>query len=317
MRVAVVGAGFAGLATSWHLLSRGFQVTLFDERAVGGGASGVATGLLHPYPGEQARRSVKADEGLAATKQLLQISEGALGHPVASFSGILRFAMNAEQMQNFSERASQYDDIVFQGENRFLITSGITVYAAAYLNGLWKACEALGARLVKKKISSLEELKEYDRIVIAVGAGIRAFKECEPLALRFVKGQLLLCEWPESLPPLERSLVGKGYVARGESPRLCQLGATYEREFTDGLPDLEKTKAELIPKISSFFPLAKELPILECRAGIRVMNAHHYTPLMERLSEKAWVLTGMGSRGLLYHACFAEQLASHIGHLKA
>ena len=40
MKVAVLGAGYTGLACAWHLLHspfrpRGLEVTLFDERGIG------------------------------------------------------------------------------------------------------------------------------------------------------------------------------------------------------------------------------------------------------------------------------------------
>lgn len=54
LRCAVLGAGFAGLSVAWHLLQLSPQelhlsVDLYDEIGIGGGASGVAGGLLHPY----------------------------------------------------------------------------------------------------------------------------------------------------------------------------------------------------------------------------------------------------------------------------
>ena len=51
-RYAVIGGGFAGVATAWHLLAhakRPVRVDLFDGAGIAGGASGAAAGLLHPY----------------------------------------------------------------------------------------------------------------------------------------------------------------------------------------------------------------------------------------------------------------------------
>ncbi|KMT03576.1 hypothetical protein BVRB_8g192520 [Beta vulgaris subsp. vulgaris] len=54
LRCAVLGAGFAGLSVAWNLLFHSpnqlkLQVDIFDEVGIGGGASGVAGGLVHPY----------------------------------------------------------------------------------------------------------------------------------------------------------------------------------------------------------------------------------------------------------------------------
>ena len=52
-RYAIIGGGFAGVATAWHLLAAGqgsiATLDLFDASGLGGGASGAAAGLLHPY----------------------------------------------------------------------------------------------------------------------------------------------------------------------------------------------------------------------------------------------------------------------------
>ncbi|KAE8678703.1 WD repeat-containing protein 76-like [Hibiscus syriacus] len=54
LRYAVLGAGFAGLSVAWHLLKESpkdlhLHIDLYDEMGIGGGASGVSGGLLHPY----------------------------------------------------------------------------------------------------------------------------------------------------------------------------------------------------------------------------------------------------------------------------
>ncbi|XP_039164619.1 uncharacterized protein LOC120291399 [Eucalyptus grandis] len=54
LRYAVLGAGFAGLSVAWHLLRHSpeklhLRIDIYDESGIGGGASGIAGGLLHPY----------------------------------------------------------------------------------------------------------------------------------------------------------------------------------------------------------------------------------------------------------------------------
>ena len=55
-RVAVIGGGFAGVATAWHLLARArsggsapLHLDLYEAHGLGAGGSGAAAGLLHPY----------------------------------------------------------------------------------------------------------------------------------------------------------------------------------------------------------------------------------------------------------------------------
>ncbi len=129
MRIAVIGAGFSGLGAAWHLLdqSPSSKVVLFDPGGVGGGASGMAAGLLHPYVGEEGRRSVLATEGLDATKALIGVAEEKLGRKVADRNGIMRQALNDELRVMFHSHSRQHGDIQHLGDQRFLIESGMTV----------------------------------------------------------------------------------------------------------------------------------------------------------------------------------------------
>ena len=283
-QVAIVGAGFAGLAAA-YFLSDQFKVTLFDAKGVGGGASGAAAGLIHPYPGEEGRRSWHATEALELAKQLVGEVEAATGRPVADRGGIIRLKPMIEPG----------DDVVVLGENRFLITSGMTIFPDLYLQGLWQVLQGKGVELVTRHVGSTEALKAFDTVVLAAGFGIREFEEGKQLKVGFVKGQLLTCVLEK---PLERSVIGATYRAVTAHPLQCYLGATYEREFADENPDLPVAIHNLLPTS----------PVLECRAGIRVTNRAHYFPIVEQLSEKVWVVTALGSRGLLYHALLGFRL---------
>lgn len=93
MKVAVLGAGFAGLATVWQLLKERVAVTLFDPAGIGGQASAVSAGLLHTYVGLHAKYNLEGREGYLETENLLQVAERALGMAVSLKSGLLRPAL--------------------------------------------------------------------------------------------------------------------------------------------------------------------------------------------------------------------------------
>ncbi|KAJ1698498.1 hypothetical protein LUZ63_007010 [Rhynchospora breviuscula] len=80
-RYAILGAGFAGLSVAWHLLrhtQKGSHVCvdIFDENGIGGGASGVAGGLLHPYS-PKAKLLWKGAEFWKECLELLAVAEQA------------------------------------------------------------------------------------------------------------------------------------------------------------------------------------------------------------------------------------------------
>lgn len=287
-RVAVIGAGFAGLAAAYYL-SKKFQVTVFDQKGIGGGASGISSGLLHPYPGEKGRLSWHAEEALKLSKELIDLAEEAEGRPVAQREGILRLG----------PILNPGPDVIEMGPEKFLIASGMTVFPAPYLSGLWKLCERRGSELKIEKIESLDALKGYHAVVLTAGAGIRSFQEHRELKINFVKGQILTCALGE---PLERSISSKVYTAVTEKALECHVGATYEREVIDDIPDQEKAIKLLSPT----------LPVLDCRAGIRVTNPAHYFPIMQQIGPSHYVITALGSRGLLYHVLMASRLTDLV-----
>lgn len=287
--VAVIGAGLAGLAASFHL-SHHFKVSLFDYRGIGKGATGASTGLLHPYPGEQGRRSWLADEAMAATVRLLNITEEEMKEPVASRHGIIKIG----------ECIGAEEDVELLEEGRYLIHSGITVFVSRYVEGLWKACVKNQATFYLQEIKDLQEVKaDFDYVIVAAGCGIRKFPQANHLKINFVKGQALVCQLEE---PLERSVTAKQYTALTENPYVCHVGATYERYYSTEHASLEEALHLLRPS----------LPVLGVKAGMRVTNPAHYFPILEKWDDQLWCITALGSRGLLYHAYLAERLTMEL-----
>src|SRR3990167_6158264 len=206
MKVAVIGAGFAGLAVSLALLHKGISVTLYDQKVIGGGASGIASGLLHPYIGEGGKRSEKATEALVDARALIEFSQTFSTEKVADFSGLVR-QVPLDLQEIFVSHEKRYGDVERLSKDFFLIRSGIVVHSSLYLQGLYQGCLSKGMEFQVRKISFLEELEGYDLCVFAVGAGVFSFAGLESLQLKPVRGQILLCEWPSSLPVLTNSLV--------------------------------------------------------------------------------------------------------------
>lgn len=320
MKIAIIGAGVAGLGTLWPLLQHPqVTATLFDPRGIGGGASGISTGLLHPFPGKQALRSWQSAEGMKATLQWIQVAEKALGQPVSEQSGVLRIAISDQQKRDFKQLADTDPDAVWKKDSREIlkglpqapalwISQGTTVYSHLYLKGLWQACEKKGARLELQSIRSLNELADFDAVIITAGFESLSFEECRNLPLKCTKGQTLLCRWKERLP---FSLLSQGHITPTSDPSFCQVGSTYEREFSTMDPEPEKA-LELIKKAAVFYPPAKDFEVVEIRAGVRITRKEGYRPIAAKIAPKTWVFTGLGSRGLLYHAFLGKALAEAI-----
>lgn len=309
MKIAVIGAGLAGIAAAWHLLQKpGFTVDLFDAEGIAGGASGVASGFLHPYPGKRALKTWRADEGMLATEELIQIAEENLGRKVAA-PGIFRPAVTEEQKKDFRKQGIWWEWEEFQKHVPLAaplpglwIPEAKTVFTSLYLQGVWLACEKRGGTFFQERIENLSQLDSYDQIIVATGFTTPLFPECKKLPLKKTAGQILVCQWKEPLP---FSLVSLGQIALTQEREFCKVGSTYEH--TEVLS--KEVERELKQKVALFYPPALDFKVVDIKAGVRISPLEGYRPLVEKVGEKIWVFTGLASRGMIYHALLAKELA--------
>lgn len=325
MRMAILGAGFCGLAVAWHLAQKGMhEIVLFDPLGIGQGASGVAAGLLHPYAGSQAKKNLRADSGMAATHCLLAVAETAIGMPVITGKGLIRLAISDQQKVDFAKIASLYPDVHWlKAEDcqqklgitapypGILIDSAVVVDCEKYLKGLWITCERKGVLFEKRAVQSLAELDHFDRIIVTMGAAAKKLPELSTIKVTPIKGQILELQWPETIPPLLLPISSQAYLIMKEGEGKCIAGATYERNFQTENPDLETALREIMPKLQAFLPELNASLVTDCRAGVRA-SAPGHQPLLQMIDKRTFLLTGMGSKGLLYHALYAEELVSMI-----
>ena len=318
-KIAIAGGGLAGLSTAWHLLQYpSVSVTLFDPRGVGGGASGVSTGLLHPFPGKLSRKSWQADAGMKASIELISMVEESGGRKVVDRSGILRLALTGQQQHDFkkvldfscswwpAEKVLEYMPNAAPVPALW-IPHGVTVYSKPYLEGLWQECSKRGAIQIKEPFHSPDQ---FDKIVYATGFETVNFPFLQdaiaPFHLKASRGQALLCRWPEPSP---FSLLSDGHLTFTEDPALCQIGSTYENPDTP----LDTARAlALKEKIALFYPPARDFEVVETRVGCRIARDRGYRPVVMKIDPKNWVFSGLGSRGLLYHAWLGKALAEAL-----
>lgn len=314
MKIAIVGAGLSGLSIATYLLrkNRAVDITIFDQDGIGRGASCLAS-LLHPYPGKHGKRSLYAGAALVMARELFKFAEEFATQPFVS-SGILRSIYTLEQEQNFISMGKLYGDVHSYPSRMpfFHISSGFTINTSQYLQSLWRFCKKRNATLIRQKIVSLNELINFDHIVLAMGSGIEKFDVIGNYSFDFVKGQVLYSNI-KSICHIPMSCIAKGYIAQVPSSNI-HLGSSYEHNFMQTDFSLEEAQENIIGKLITSFPWVRELSISGGQAAIRVCNKRNYFPVFDKISPGLWIMTAMGSRGLLYHALMglrgAEQILS-------
>ncbi len=290
MRIAIIGAGLFGLGSAYFLKAWGHDVTLFDAKGVGQGASKIGYGLCHAYPGRSGALSKYGLEALALTYQLVDAAEEALGKRVALRNGILRRG-------GWAPREISED---IQKVEEGYIVPGMTVDMPEYLRGL---LQFLDLPLEIRKVT--EEVPGFDLTLFAMGRGVEELQLGWPLD--FVKGQVALAPKEREY---ERSVIDGGHLLPTFEGDL-QIGSTYERGFTSDEPDREAALEGLREKLERF----GVSEITGVSSGIRVCVEGSYHPLIKKVGEKSYVLTGLGSRGLLYHSYYGREVSKLIGTL--
>ncbi|KAL8130208.1 hypothetical protein V2J09_019363 [Rumex salicifolius] len=180
LKCAVLGAGFAGLSVTWHLLQNSpkemnLQVDVFDEVGIGGGASGVSGGLLHPYS-PKVKLLWKGEECWNECLSLLNVAEQAAGYGestkdntsfnrsngfIVRRSGILRPAVsekyldimhqNAEnslascEIETIDKDAAKHlvPNLCTPLNAAFFMPKAVNVNPKNYLQALFLACQKL------------------------------------------------------------------------------------------------------------------------------------------------------------------------------
>lgn len=327
MKIALIGAGLSGLATGWFLLNSSknqIHITFFDPSGIGGGASGMAAGLMHPYSGASAKLNRYGLEGYQTTLNLLHLVSEKIGESVIIGEGLWRIALTERQKNEYRLSSEKHEDIEwFEAEELkqkipslsfhpgIFIRNSVTINCPNYLEGLWRACEEKGAILKKQLVNSLDELENFDKIIIAAGASVNTLLQYGKLPITGVKGQILEVAWPKSLEPLPHALNSYAYLLMDKEKNRCNIGATYERNYESISPNLCEAEKDIMPKAIALIPLLEGASILGCKAGIRASTPDHL-PLIQQIGVKYWVITGMGSKGLLYHALYAKKLSEMI-----
>lgn len=326
MRIAIVGAGFSGLAVCWHLqqIFSSASITVYAPKGVYGGASNVSVGLLHPYAGAHAKYNWLGKEGMQATQELLSASQKSIDRSVFVKEGMLRLALTPEQIADYRQAADLYEDVEWYDASTcqqlipglpyapgIKIHSAITVYASYYLEGLWNSCCASGATMQYQSIDSLTQLQDYDVVVVATGETVISYAELSHLSVKAIKGQILEVEWPEGVEPLPCPLNSRAYIVMSQDRKKCFIGSTYEKKPITLGADLQVAMREILPKAYSLFSPLASAKITHCIAGYRAVTPNHL-PLIKQINKRLFVITGMGSKGLLYHALMAQQLVKQI-----
>ena len=326
--VVVAGAGLGGAcAALW--LSTSNRVLLLSGTAPA--ASGVAAGLINPFAGQRVVPSWHAD---LAYKDLLDTLAQADASDTYDACGILRTALDEAQSVKLRSLVLEHADsftwlppdevharypYVSAPFGAAITTGGVvdTRKMLEYTHGTiasrctvlasdivgWEDTES-GVNVALKSGSTLRASK----LVLALGAGFKSFPVLSALYLHCIKGQIVRVRTPESFSH-SIPVSGYGYVVPMRDTLI--LGTTYEHTFQNDQPTKVGSK-NILALTQQMVPCIETADILSTAAGIRVGVPGTRLPMVGPLSGNVWVLTGLGSQGLLFGAHIGRNLVNWI-----
>ena len=153
MRVAVVGAGIAGLAAARTLVDRGHTVKVFERNRVAGGR--VATRILD---GIELPRGLSGEVAFDHGAQYFTVRERRFSELAAEWERDRTIAKWTGRIVSFDGEG--WEDVE-EGTNRYVGTPGMSAIASALANGLDIEYGTT--------VESLQQLRrDFDRVIVAV-----------------------------------------------------------------------------------------------------------------------------------------------------
>ena len=327
-KIAIIGAGIAGLSSAWAFAQRGHQVTIYEQNEPLSGASGNPLALLNPKlcPIEQAHEHLMT---LSWQHALNFYPQFKAFRPIQVQQIALK---NADELSGLVE---QYPENVLTANTTlecFPETEfpSLTLHQAGAVSPHQLRDEILqhaNIRIEKVKISRLESTDSQvtlwqDQQIIAITdhAIVCCAKQSAELfenypVLKPIRGQVSWVENSQRPLALDQAYSYGGYCMQLDTAQLI-LGASFypNREDVEVLAEDHVHNYELI---HSVFPqYAEQLPKLETwqgRASVRAQSLDYF-PLVGKIQNLGQIYTfaGLGSKGFLFAPLCSEILAALI-----
>lgn len=150
---------------------------------------------------------------------------------------------------------------------------------------------------------------EASLTVLAAGYGIKALLKDRDIPLRYSRGQLTWAE-TEANAEIDAPLTYGGYALPLHQGLL--LGATHQRiGDKDPFELSEDDDRENLEGFETITGVKASQSMRSSRASVRVTTADTL-PLVDKLDDKTWILSGLGSRGFVFAPLLAEAIVSKI-----
>ena len=328
----IIGGGIAGGSIAHALQKQNKNILVLDSAT--NAASSNARGMIKPWLS-------------LGPSPMREFYHGAYHHTLALLEefpqsilrrGILQLPKDDGDIERF-ERAPHAcgldaGHVQFLSASEASLRAGITIttpalfwpLAAVIKPNLWVSALFGAAQIISDTATSIHHDKHWhvktnnknyvaQKIFLATGADFSLWENLAPkqaAALRLRKGQIT--HLPSSALPSAQCAISFGhYWLPGNDGDDHILGATYEQDI-----NLDVTNASHQENLGALMKMQSVMPdlpnislqdVTHGRSAVRVTTANHM-PIMEEIKPNLWVMTGLGSRGLMSAPYLAAQKLS-------
>ncbi len=277
-RIAIIGAGIAGICSYIHLTKADFKVTLIDKNDFPlSQASGNPAAILDPFlsAGESIQGSYYLEAYQYALRFYTSLREGIFNPSI-----LVKKAKNNKELDRFSKIAHHYPEkLLHLQDDQLIFPSGGFVVPSALRKFI--DSDFVGGQTVTKIIQNPDKswmllghdgnkILEADVVMFTNAADITNFEQTQNLALRQLVGQVTYVapDFTEN-----HILVSDGYVSpivNTEFGRAHICGATFEKHINPTIT--AKAHAENISNSPYKFADPR---IIGGRKAVRAMSPDH------------------------------------------
>ncbi|MCH9632602.1 MAG: tRNA 5-methylaminomethyl-2-thiouridine biosynthesis bifunctional protein MnmC [Chlamydiae bacterium] len=314
MKIAIVGAGLAGLAFSWYYknLDPSAHLILFDSEPPSCRTSALAH-LLYPYVGIRSKLNWQGPRALQKSTHLLKVASQFSDATLYKKLPLLKLASSEKQLFDLKKSVEEFPELKWKEETSLnkpgiWMEEVIQVDAQNYLIALEQACLSIGIEF-QNKLFTKQMQDGFDKIIYC--SGHQYSDSFSKPALSQMKGQGIILRRPAGFDQDFCLIAHQLHLIPAINPETIYIGNTFERDFKDSKPEPDKAIEILWPKLIEYFPNFSKSLILDVKAGVR-LNAPSRLPILSKIQQNMWAFTALGSKGMLYHAYLGEILAQAV-----
>ncbi|RYY80225.1 MAG: FAD-dependent oxidoreductase [Moraxellaceae bacterium] len=343
-KIAIIGAGIAGLSMAHALATRGYACDLYDQTAPLAGASGNPRALLAPklvplakfasnlmnLGGLFSLRYWQQFKGVVEKTGIVHVLDkrveqelekaSAYPHDILTGLGAVQTSTQISQPVSCSSLWFKQAGLINPHALAQVILQNPAIYqhqaAISHIQALDLATQNASWQLLN---SQQETLGMYDHVVICTALNSPLLCQRLP-ALKPIRGQVSWFTQAGDAPPLPIPVTYGGYMAQLHPPASHEstilLGASFIRQddqtdvrLADHQHNLDLIKA-IAPTLAHQFPAISQW---QGRAAIRAQSPD-YLPLAGQIAGRhgLWTLSGLGSKGFSFAPLCAELICAQL-----